>query len=229
MYCLARVTSPRRSGHADFRPPLSGGSSNGWLRPAARERKVVREVPPATADTARGAWHQSLNSDAPGTLQARSVGRSLWWHTHHNQRSSMTTTKDKTHTRELTIDLAPDEANAVMRSICMALTQEGANLSNEYYDCPGRIHDLSVRANRIGAFALVGGALRWRSHWGPIGGTPGPVTAPEAVWLDLLAELNDDAEAVRRDSEAEPEDMFEFDKAARTVARAFSGAEAVAV
>jgi len=128
--------------------------------------------------------------------------------------------------QELTIELGPDEANAVMRTICMALTAEGAELGDEHYDCPGRIHDLSVRAHRIGAFAVLGKALRWREHWGPIGGTPEPVTAPEAVWLDLLGELNGRADELRR-CDVEECDVFEFDRAARTIARAFAEVAAV--
>ncbi len=130
--------------------------------------------------------------------------------------------------QELTIELDPDEANAVMRTICMALTTEGAELSDEHYDCPGRIHDLSVRAGRIGAFAALGNALLWRAHWGPIGGTPEPVAASERVWLDVLGELNERAEELRRCG-VEECDVFEFDRAARTVARVFAGAEKVAV
>ncbi len=89
-------------------------------------------------------------------------------------------------------------------------------------DSPGDLSRLGRSACRIGALAAIGQALKWRKHWGPLGGTPEPVTAPEAVWLDTLAELNKRAEELRRFDDEE--DDFEFDKAARTVARAFAGA-----
>ncbi len=133
------------------------------------------------------------------------------------------------HTRELTIALDPDEANALVQTLCLALTAEGAELADESYDCPGELHALGRRASRIGAYAELGRALAWCKHWGPIGGTPAPVTAPEAVWLELLSELNERAEEVRRVDEMEPRDVFEFDRTARTVARAFATVEPAVV
>ncbi len=131
-----------------------------------------------------------------------------------------------THSHELTITLTEEEANAVLHTVCMTLTNEGEELGNAAMDCPGDLHRLGSRACRIAALAAVGEALEWRKHWGPLGGTPEPVTAPEAVWLDILGELNERAEELRR-CHVEERDVFEFDRAARAVARAYAGAEAV--
>lgn len=130
-------------------------------------------------------------------------------------------------TRDLTITLNPDEANAAMQAICLAVQNEGAELDHEAMGSPGELHDLGVRASRIGAFANLGDALKWRKHWGPTGGTPEALTAPEVVWLDLLGELQKRAVELRT-YRADPEDVFEFDAAARTVARTFADAATVA-
>lgn len=131
-------------------------------------------------------------------------------------------------TRGLTIELHPNEANAVMRTVALALTAEGAELADSSYDSPGQLHALGRRARRIGAYADLGRALAWREHWGPHGGTPSPVTATETTWLDLLGELNGRAEEIQRVTEMDPCDVFEFDAAARTVAGAFAKAEPAA-
>ncbi len=94
-------------------------------------------------------------------------------------------------------------------------------------DCPGALGRLGDSAIRIGALASLGDALKWRKHWGRTGGAPDPLTAPEMVWLDLLGELQKRAVELVA-CEVDPEDVFEFDSAARTVARTFAEAELVA-
>jgi len=128
--------------------------------------------------------------------------------------------------RDLTILLSADEANAAMETICLAIHNEGGGLDAPS-DSPGDLLRLSQRATRIGAYANLGDALRWRKHWGRIGGTPEAVTAPETVWVDLLGELQKRALELRT-CDVDEEDVFEFDTAARTVARAFADAVTVA-
>jgi len=130
-------------------------------------------------------------------------------------------------TRDLTVSLTADEANAAVEAICLAIQRESQELDHLATDLPGDMCRFGLRAGRIGAYAGVGNALRWRKHWGPLGGTPEAVTAPEAVWVDLLGELQKRAVELRT-CEVDPQDVFEFDAAARTVARAFAGAELVA-
>ena len=130
-------------------------------------------------------------------------------------------------TRDLTVSLTADEANAAVEAICLAIQRESQELDHLATDLPGDMCRFGLRAGRIGAYAGVGNALRWRKHWGPLGGTPEAVTAPEAVWVDLLGELQKRAVELRT-CEVDPQDVFEFDAAARTVARAFAGAEPVA-
>ena len=129
--------------------------------------------------------------------------------------------------RDLTILLSADEANAAVDAICLAIQNECQELDHMSTDLPGSVCGFGRRAARIGAHARLGSALSWRKHWGPLGGTPEAVTAPEAVWVDLLGELQKRAVELRT-CEVDPQDVFEFDAAARTVARAFAGAEAVA-
>jgi len=130
-------------------------------------------------------------------------------------------------TRDLTITLTADEANAAVDAICLAIQNESQELDHMPMGSPGDVCGLGRRASRIGTYAKLGDALRWRKHWGPRGGTPAAVTAPETVWVDLLGELEKRAVELRT-CEVDPEDVFEFDTAARTVARAFADAEQVA-
>ena len=130
-------------------------------------------------------------------------------------------------TRDLTITLTADEANAAVEAICLAIQREGGELDHLATDSPGGMSRLGGRADRIGAYAGLGNALSWRKHWGPLGGTPPAVTAPETVWVDLLGELQKRAVELRT-CQVDPEDVFEFDAAARTVARAFADVEPVA-
>lgn len=130
-------------------------------------------------------------------------------------------------TRDLTITLSADEANAAVEAICLAIQREGQELDHLATDSPGGVCRLGRRADRISAYAGLGNALNWRKHWGPLGGTPAAVTAPETVWVDLLGELQKRAVELRT-CQVDPEDVFEFDTAARTVARAFADAEQVA-
>jgi len=127
----------------------------------------------------------------------------------------------------LEVTLTADEANAVVEALCLATVVEGDLLGHARSDSPGDLMRLGSRAARIGAFAELGKALQWRKHWGPLGGTPEAVTASEAVWVDLLCELQKRAAEIRAFG-ADPSDRYEFDAAARTVARAFAGAETVA-
>lgn len=133
-------------------------------------------------------------------------------------------------TRDLTVVLNPDEANAAVQAIYLALCAQGEEIGGMGpCDTPGAMCELGRGAKRIGAYADLGEALEWIKHWGFARGTPipEPVTAPESVWVDLLGELNERAEEVGR-VEMDLQDVFEFDAAARTVARAFAGVELVA-
>lgn len=131
-------------------------------------------------------------------------------------------------TRDLTITLTADEANAAMEAIGLALRNEGELLGRADLDSPSGLSQLGASATRIGALADLGSALKWRKHWGPRGGTPEAVTAPEAVWIDLLGELQKRALELRTCEVDDPDDVFEFDATARTVARTFADAEPVA-
>lgn len=127
---------------------------------------------------------------------------------------------------DLTIALTEDEANAVLHAVCLALTSEGEELGCAAMDCPGELHRLGRCACRIAALAAIGEALKWRKHWGPSGGTPEAVTAPEEVWVDLIGELEKRAREIGG-CEVDPQDVFEFDVAARSIARAYADARAV--
>lgn len=131
--------------------------------------------------------------------------------------------------RGLTVELESDEANAVVAAVELAVMADGENLGRiGPRDCPGDHGDLGDVAMRIAAFAKLGEDLAWRTHWGFDHGrpVPDPVTVPESTWVDLLGELNKRADEVRRLPDMDPRDVFEYDKAARTVARAFAGAAA---
>lgn len=130
------------------------------------------------------------------------------------------------HTRDLTITLTADEANAAVEAIALAVRIEADMLGNAGIDNPGDLHRVGRAAQRIGALADLGTALKWRKHWGPIGGIPEAVTAPEAAWVYLLGELQKRADELVT-CELDPADVFEFDATARTVARAFAAAEPV--
>ena len=127
-------------------------------------------------------------------------------------------------TRDLTVTLTVDEANAAVEAIGLAITAEAGELEHAGMDCPGDLHRLGRQAARIGTFAHVGKALQWRKHWSMHDDKPDAVTTSEAVWVDLLKELQDHAEDMRT-AEVDPRDRYAFDAAARTVARTFAEAE----
>lgn len=79
-------------------------------------------------------------------------------------------------TRDLTVTLTPDEANAAVEAISLAVTNEAEMLGGVSSDSPGDLWQLGRRAARIGTYAELGEALKWRKHWGSLGGTPEPVT-----------------------------------------------------
>lgn len=130
---------------------------------------------------------------------------------------------------EITIGLSPDEANAVVNAVCVAIADEGETLSGlAFPDCPGAFSRVGQHARRIAGLQSVASSLLWRAHWGELGGSPDPVTAPEAVWLDLAAELRKRAEDQLLD-EAGDQEKWEYGPASRTVAGAYAGAAEMAV
>lgn len=129
--------------------------------------------------------------------------------------------------RDLSVTLTADEANAVVEAISLALTTEGDLLGHSGSDSPGDLFRLGGRAARIRTYADLGDALDWHKYWGRGPVDPPDVTAPEAAWIDLLGELQKRADEMRI-CDVDPRDLYEFDAAARTVARAFADAAAVA-
>jgi len=131
-----------------------------------------------------------------------------------------TTTADRT----LTLEPSAEEANAVVYAItCEIVHSEAGSLEYSPHSSPGDYARIADRCRRIAGLAAVNDQLLWRAHFGPTGGEPPAVTAPEAVWLAVAAILHENAEDQRRHAGEEAyEDELAFDGAARSIARTFA-------
>lgn len=136
----------------------------------------------------------------------------------------MTTTHPTAETGSVSVDLTAKEANAIVYAIALQLTIEGEHLNDaEVSTAPGGLLTVAKHADRITSLAAVGEQLAWRAHWGPIGGEPPAISAPEAVLLDLAVILHKRADEQDRYPDADDDGApFEFGRAARTLAGAVS-------
>ena len=124
----------------------------------------------------------------------------------------------------LTVALSADEANAVVYAIAAEVLTEGEELGHDPLSTtPGDLAEIERRCRRISRLAAINDQLLWRAHWGSIGGTPTAVLALEAVFLDVAAILQKRADEDREGLDGDDlDERFEFDRAARTIARAFA-------
>ncbi|MGI8623103.1 MAG: hypothetical protein ACR2NB_06375 [Solirubrobacteraceae bacterium] len=124
----------------------------------------------------------------------------------------------------MTLEPSAEEANAVVYAItCEIVHSEAGSLEASPHSSPGDLACVADHCRRIAGLAAVNDQLFWRVHFGPTGGEPPAVTAPEAVWLDVAAILHDDAEDQRRHAgEDGYEDELAYDGAARSIARTFA-------
>lgn len=132
---------------------------------------------------------------------------------------------DSTSVDGITVTLGADEANAVVYAVAFEVVTEGELLSNQSISTvPGDLARIATRCERIANLQDVNDQLRWRAHWGPLGGEPEPIIADEAVLLDVAAVLHKHGRDQRPLDESEDTeyDTFAFDQAARTIARAFA-------
>lgn len=125
-------------------------------------------------------------------------------------------------TTTLSVELPADEANAVVYALALELVCAGTPLDDAHLSTsPGDLADIAKHTRRISRLAEINEQLAWRAHWGPIGGQPPAITAPEDVLLEIAMALQKRAdEVVRYRDEEGPK--FPFGQAARTIARAFA-------
>lgn len=128
----------------------------------------------------------------------------------------------------VTVTLDADEANAVVYAVAFAVTAEAEGMEFMPLSAsPGDLGRISTRCRRIASLADVNDQLRWRAHWGPHGGEPPAISVAENVLLDVVRVLQDRAAERRGDPKVDEYDgPFEFDRAARTIARSFADATA---
>jgi len=136
----------------------------------------------------------------------------------------MSTTDPTVASDRITLSLTADEANAVVMAIALAVTGEAHDLStSDVSALPGNLSRIGARCRRIAGLADVAEQLLWRAHFGRHGGQPPEATTTEAVLLDLAAALQERAAERRRFPEEDEFDgPFQYDRAARTLARTFA-------
>lgn len=133
----------------------------------------------------------------------------------------MPTTK-RTDDACIVVPLTAREANAAVYSVTCELANAGEELGRcEISTVPGAMMQYRSITEQIRRLAAIGDQLLWCAHWGRVSDDEPPaITADKAVMLELCGLLQSQV----GDDEFDDTKGFEFDKAARTIARAFADA-----